>query len=150
MLSINFNKFLCLVTAQPISYLRPDKSKWWEYSFNWSWASRACMEFWKEFTETLRQFFDCLCNNLISAISWPLTSYSSNTTHSLSLETQSYALSRSTKHVHTSLAYSYDFSKTCWRAKIWSMVDLSGRNPHCAPWSWDSTILPHLFSRHFA
>ena len=26
-LSIYFNKFLCLVTAQPILYLRPDKSK---------------------------------------------------------------------------------------------------------------------------
>jgi len=47
----------------------------------------------------------------------PSTPCSCNTPQSFSQGTRSYAFSRSAKHVKTSLAYSQDFSKFCWRVK---------------------------------
>ena len=45
------------------------------------------------------------------------TPHSRNTPQSFSQGTRLYAFSRSTKHVKTSLAYSQDVSKFCWRVK---------------------------------
>jgi len=59
------------------------------------------------------------CSNLTASNRRPSlsTPYSRNTPQNLSQGTQLYAFSRSTKHVKTSLAYSQDFSKFCWRVK---------------------------------
>jgi len=80
----------------------------------------------------------------------PSTPYSRNTSNSFSRGTRSYAFSRLTKHVQTSLAYSQDFSKICWRVKIWSVVLRPGREPHWVSSSFDSIISRHLVSRHLA
>ena len=52
----------------------------------------------------------------------PLTPNSRKPFQSLSRGTQSYAVSRSTKHAKTFLTYYQDFSKICFRVKIWSVV----------------------------
>jgi len=65
----------------------------------------------------------------------PSTPYSRNTPQSFSRETRPYTFPRSTKHVHTSLAYSQDFSKIFWRVKLWSVALRPRRKPH---WVWSS------------
>ena len=50
---------------------------------------------------------------------WPLTPYSCKTFQSLSRGTRSYAFSKSTEHANRSLPYSQDFSKICFRVKIY-------------------------------
>jgi len=63
----------------------------------------------------------------------PSTPYSSNILQTFSWGTRSYAFSRSTKHVKTSLAYSQDFSKFCWRVKCGLYCygrDENRRKPH--------------------
>jgi len=47
----------------------------------------------------------------------PSTPYSQNIPQNFSQGTRSYAFSKSTKHVKTFLAYSQDFSNSCWRVK---------------------------------
>jgi len=64
-------------------------------------------------TQTSEQkYSDLMANNRR-----PSTPYSRNTPQSFSQGTRPYAFSRSTKHVKTSLAYSQDFLKFCWRVK---------------------------------
>ena len=56
---------------------------------------------------------------------------SCSTLQSLSRGTRSYAFFKSTKHAKTSFAYFQDFSKICFRVKIWSVELRFGQKP---PW----------------
>jgi len=70
----------------------------------------------------------------------PSTPHSRNTPQSFSKGTRLYALSRSTKHVKTSLAYSQDFPKFCWRVKYGVLC--YGRDENCI---WYHSVLIQLF-----
>ena len=63
--------------------------------------------------------------------------------------TRSYAFSKSTKHANTSFAYSHDFSKICFRVKIWA-ADAIWTKTTLAIFQYDSTISRHFLLRHLA
>ena len=81
---------------------------------------------------------------------WPSTSCSCKAFQSLSRGIRLYAFSRSTKHAKRSLPYSQNYSKICFRIKIWSVVLRPGQKPHWPSSSFDSTISRHFLSRHLA
>ena len=91
--------------------------------------------------------------NLPSAVEWLYctnnwlsTPYSWNTSQSLSRGTRSYAFSRLTMHAKRSLPSSQDYSKICFRVKIWFVVRRPRRKPHWPSSSFDSTISRHLYT----
>jgi len=81
----------------------------------------------------------------MASISWPSMPYFCKTLQSLSRGVRSCAFSKSTKHAKRPMPYSQDFSKICFRVKIWPGVLRPERKSHYLSSSLDSII-----SRHFS
>ena len=99
--------------------------------------------------------------NLLSAVEWPNGASQLRPSMPYSCKnfpkfiprsrgTWSYAFARSTKHAKRSFPYSQDFSKICFRVKVWSVILRPGQKPHWQSCSFDFTISRHFLSRHLA